>query len=86
MPTMEYCAAIRNIGLNVHLDALKAIMVNEKSKKRMYIKNAYINTHMYIKTIMHLLQEHIYTPKVHIKRIKIIILTDGGRKIGIEGN
>lgn len=35
---------------------------------------------------MHLLQEHIYTPKVHIKHIKITILTDGGRKIGIEGN
>lgn len=63
---MEYYAAIRNIGLNVHLDALKTIMVNEKSKKRMYIKNAYINTHMYIKNNnAPFTRAHIYTESIH---------------------
>lgn len=35
---------------------------------------------------MYILQEHIHTLNVHIKYTKITILTDGWRKMGIEGN
>lgn len=38
------------------------------------------------KIIMHILQEHPHILKVHIKHIKITILIDGRRKMGIKGD